>query len=114
MCPTDDLGGCGKFAPTGMGSTDRQVRSESLQCLSHPDPRLVLVPEEDTSHEGQNYHYNYNYIGVNTTCRLEIFQAFQQVTYRPEHENYCLQLYKLNEIRNTRLFTCLQDRLFYL
>jgi len=39
---------------------------------------------------------NKNYIGVITTCRLEIFQVFKQVTYRPEQEYDCLQLYTLN------------------
>ena len=105
MCPTAGLGGCGKFASAGTGSPDRQVRSDSLYQLRYPDPRLVLVPEEDTSHERQleairvahvSFSDNNNYIGVITTCRLEIFQVFQQVTYRPEHEYDCLQLYKLN------------------
>jgi len=53
VCPTTGLGGCGKFAPTGIGSPDRHARSESLHRLRYPDPRLVLVPEEDTSHERQ-------------------------------------------------------------
>jgi len=43
-----DLSGYGKFASTGIGSPDRPVRSVSLYGLRYPDPRLALVPEEDT------------------------------------------------------------------
>ena len=40
MGPGAGLEGCENLAPTGLRSTDRQVRSESLYRLSNPGPLL--------------------------------------------------------------------------
>ena len=50
--------------PTGIGSPDRQARSQSLQWLS-----LVLVPEEDTWHEGQFKQFLWHKLHVSATTR---------------------------------------------
>jgi hypothetical protein len=123
--PRAGLEWCGKFAPTGIRSPDRPRRRESLYGLRHPGPRLGLVPEEDTS-DGRWFQqprvskvvrstYDKNcvvYIGVVTTCRLEISTEFQQVTYSQNMNTSVCHCTDWTKYVIYMSFTCLQDRLF--